>query len=456
MRRTSTDPSTLAVHRFGLGARPGERADIQGDPRGWLLAQLRPTRRLPEHLADRPDHPELFVEHARQKAIEADGKAARRWARTVYVDDRLARFAHASTTTAPFRERWARFFSNHLCVSARKRLVTFLAGAHEREAIRPHVVGRYASLLLASTRHPAMLIYLDNRQSMGPDSAMGRAKGKGLNENLARELLELHTVGVDGGYTQQDVTELAKMLTGWTIRTPSKSVRRPQAAFVFTARRHQPGSKQLMGQTYAESGVTETERALKHLAAHPSTARHIAYKIAVHFVADDPPEPIVADLARRFRDTDGDLRAVGEHLIQDDRVWTEAARNPKLRTPEEVAIAMVRASGWQDRSAELPDQIRSMEKAIQTMGHLPLSPPSPAGWPDRQEDWSGPEQILRRIELAEKTGNGLGRQVRDPRGHADDILGDRLHPDTRKAIARAPDSGTAMALLLASPEFQWR
>ncbi|HCH62108.1 MAG: hypothetical protein CL927_07800 [Deltaproteobacteria bacterium] len=455
MRHRSSDPSILAVHRFGLGARPGERRSIRSDPRGWLEAQLRSFTKPSKRLSQQPSHPELYREHLRQRTRGED-QGARRWARTVYVEERIARFVHAVTTDQPFRERWVRLFSNLLCVSARKRTITFAVGAHEREAIRPHAVGRYESLLLASTKHPAMLVYLDNQQSVGPGSALGSAKGKGLNENLAREILELHTVGVSGGYTQTDVTELAKMLTGWTVRPPKEGVGDSETTFLYAKRRHQPGSKTFMGTVYPESGQQEGERALKRLAHHPSTARHIAHKIAVHFVADDPPEPIVADLAQCFRDTEGNLQAVGDSLIHDDRVWEEAARNPKLRTPEEVAIAMMRASGWQDRRSKVPETLISMEKAIQQMGQLPLSPPSPAGWPDRQEDWAGPEQILRRVELAEKTGALFGPQIRSPKAYADDLLGDRLHPETRQAIARAPDRSTAVALLLASPEFQWR
>ena len=443
------------MHRFGLGARPGEQRSIRSDPRGWLEAQLRPSTKPSKRLSELPTHPELYREHLRQRTRGED-QAARRWSREVYGQERVARFVHAVTTDQPFRERWVRLFSNHFCVSARKRTITFAVGAHEREAIRAHAVGRFESLLLASTQHPAMLVYLDNQQSVGPESSLGRAKDKGLNENLAREVLELHTVGVDGGYSQADVTELAKMLTGWTVRPPKDQTASAETTFVYARRRHQPGPKTFMGKTYPETGQQEAERALHDLARHPSTARHIAHKIAVHFVADDPPEPIVADLARRFRDTEGDLQAVATSLIRDDRVWAEAARNPKLRTPEEVAIAMMRASGWQDRRAKVPETLISMEKAIQQMGQLPLSPPSPAGWPDRQEDWSGPEQVLRRVELAEKTGQLFGPQIRSPEAYANELLGDRLHPRTRQAIARAPDRGTAVALLLASPEFQWR
>jgi uncharacterized protein (DUF1800 family) len=455
MRRTSSELHSLAVHRFGLGARPGERRSIRNDPKGWLLAQLQASPPASKRLSGRPSHPELFIESVRLRST-GDKQAVRKWGKSVYLAERTARFVHAATTSHPFRERWIRFFGNHLCVSAKKKPIIHIVGAHEREAIRPHAVGPFSDLLLASTSHPAMLVYLDNQLSVGPDSSLGRSKQQGLNENLARELLELHTVGVDGGYSQRDVIELARMLTGWTVMRPREAAANLETTFTFTKRRHQPGAKTLMGQTYPDSGESEARAALRDLAVHPSTARHIAHKLAVHFVADDPPTPIVDDLARCFLDTQGDLQAMGVQLVQDDRVWAEAARNPKLRTPEEVAIAMVRATGWKDDRSKIPETIEQMERSIQGMGQLPLSPPSPAGWPDRQEAWSGPEQILRRVELAEKTGRRHRNQIRNPDALAKEILGEKLHPDTRRAISRAPDRETALALLLASPEFQWR
>jgi len=455
MRLTSNDAATLAVHRFGLGARPGELKTVGNDPRGWLKQQLTPGLPSSRRLAMLPSHPEVFrrMHAARETGVD---KAARKAGRQIFREERAARFAHAATTPHGFRERWVRFFSNHLCVSARKRPITGIVGAHEREVVRAHAVGPFPTMLTASTRHPAMLVYLDNQQSVGPDSPLGRSKQQGLNENLAREVLELHTLGVDGGYTQDDVIALAQMLTGWTVLRPRDADKMRDTAFVYARRRHQPGTKTLLGTAYPHTGEDEALDALRHLGTHPATARHIARKLVTHFVADDPPDAIVDDLARTFRDTDGDLRAVGEALVDDDRVWSRAARSPKLRTPEEVAIAMVRATGWEDTSDALPEQVVQLERGVEALGQAVLAPPSPAGWPDRQEDWSGPEQILRRVELAERVGRRLRSRVDNPEQWAEAILGSRLHPDTRRAITRATDPGTALALVLASPEFQWR
>jgi len=451
----SAEPETLAIHRFGLGGRPGERRTAASDPRGWLKQQLSVPAPSSPRIEALPTHPELLLTQV-QRSAASDAKAGRKWARQHLQVERLARFTHAATTDQPFRERWVRFWSNHLCVSARKRPITGLVGAHEREVIRAHDTGSFAALLLACTAHPAMLAYLDNQQSVGPDSPMGRSKQQGLNENLAREVLELHTLGVDGGYTQDDVIALAQMLTGWTLRRPASSFELRETAFIYAERRHQPGAKLLLGVAYPPTGQDEARDALRHLATHPATARHLAHKLAVHFVADDPPESIVGDLAGTFRDTEGDLKAIGEALVDHDGVWTTAARSPKLRTPEEVSIAMVRASGWTDDQDDVPEYIQQVARGVQQLGQPALEPPSPAGWPDQTEDWAAPEQILRRVELAEKMGRRLKADVASPERWAADLLGDRLHTDTRHAITRAPDLPTALALVLASPEFQWR
>lgn len=447
-------PTALALDRFGLGARPGERARVAADPRGWLVAQLAPDLPVPARLADRPSHPALMAE-LRQRRGGADPKAARQWAREVFRAEREVRFVVAATTAHPFRERWVRFFGNHLCVSAEKRSIVGIVGAHEREAIRPHVVGTFAELLAASTRHPAMLGYLDNQVSVGPDSPLGRSTDRGLNENLARELLELHTLGVGGGYDQADVVALAEILTGWTARVGPEGAR-AETAFVFARRRHQPGSKVLLGERHPESGLAEGDAALARLARHPATATHLATKLVRHFVADQPPAPVVERVSRCIRDTEGDLHAVGCFLATDDTVWRAAAAHRKLRTPDELAVAMARAGGWTDDGGEVPASLVRLEQAVKWMGQAPLSPPSPDGWPDQAQDWAGPEQVLRRVEVAERFGGPLSQGVDDPVAFADAVLGERLHPDTRVAVQRAPDRSTAVALVLAAPEFQWR
>ena len=383
--------------------------------------------------------------------------------RKVFSSTAAARSAFvAATTRRPFRERWARFFSNHLCVSATKKPILATVGAYEREAVRPHDTGRFGQLVRATTRHPAMLLYLDNQRSTGPDSPLGRRKGLGLNENLARELLELHTLGVDGGYGQHDVIALAQMLTGWTVRLPKDGEDDVlDDVFVFAPRRHQPGAKRLLDTAYPLAGVREAEAAIDVLAVHPSTARHLSTKLARHFVADAPPPEVVALLERAWLDTEGDLKAVGTALVTSDGVWDALARvGPrKLRTPEELIIAMARSAGVKASTGAEADWADRMVKACAWLGQPPLAPPSPQGWPDEAADWAAPEQVLRRVELAETVGRRLSREFlpsAEPVAWAREVLGPSLDADLQQRVARAPDRATAFALVLASPAFQWR
>src|SRR5690606_8654814 len=249
---------------------------------------------------------------------------------------------HRLTTDTPVLERLVAFWSNHLCISASANIrVAALAGAYEREAIRPHVLGRFEDMGLASASHPAMLMYLANAQSIGPASPSARAQQRrragarrGLNENYARELLELHTLRVDGGYTQQDVQELARIFTGWTISGLPGARRAGSAGsggdsssddsirHVFQPLMHEPGSKMVLGVRYEEAGADEGRRVIRALCRHPSTARFIARKLATHYIADTPPAAAVDAVARTFADTDGDLRATMRALIARPEAWS--------------------------------------------------------------------------------------------------------------------------------------
>jgi uncharacterized protein (DUF1800 family) len=347
-----------ALNGFGLGARAGERRRVT-DPRGWLHAQLQgsaPTLSAPPEATTEAVGEAIRAFRTLGQATGPERQQARQQARrrlvTIAAAESRAALAARATTDRPFAERLVAFWSNHLCVSlGAKVLVAPLAGGYEREAIRPHVLGRFEDMVLASAKHPAMLVYLDNFQSIGPASQGGRLSGRGgraprgLNENYARELLELHTLGVDGGYTQQDVQELSKILTGWTVggltRGPAAQGmlqgRRRQArnadanadddlGFAFQPFLHEPGSKTVLGTRYAEAGVEEGERVIRALVRHPSTARFLATKLVSHFVSDDPPPAAVERVAHVFRDTGGDLRAVSAALIDLPEAWTDIAR----------------------------------------------------------------------------------------------------------------------------------
>ena len=221
-----------------------------------------------------------------------------------YRAEALARLQRATLAECGFGERLVAFWSNHFCVSANKGgLARMWAGSFEREAIRPHVFGRFGDMLKAVEQHPAMLFFLDNQQSLGPDSRAGLNRKRGLNENLAREILELHTLGVDGRYSQDDVTSLARIITGWTYAGRQGQLGTP-GSFVFNANAHQPGAQRLLGKVYENNVVAQGEAALADIARHPATAKFIASKFARHFVADDPPPALVARLREVFSRSD--------------------------------------------------------------------------------------------------------------------------------------------------------
>jgi uncharacterized protein (DUF1800 family) len=312
------DTALRALNRFGLGARPSERGRL-GDPAEWLRSQIDggpPALEAPQVSSRQSISEALRALREAGQGDEAERRAARQRITQIGVAESRAALAARVTTDRPFVERLVAFWSNHLCVStAAKVLVAPLAGSYEREAIRPHVLGRFEDMVLASATHPAMLVYLDNFQSIGPNSqgargGRGNAR-RGLNENYARELLELHTLGVDGGYTQADVQELSKLLTGWTVdglagpgMLPAMQVQgrgrgrglvpgRPEASdgsirFVFRPPLHEPGVKTVLGVRYG-GGVADGERAIRALCRHHATARFVATKLAAHFVSDDPP-----------------------------------------------------------------------------------------------------------------------------------------------------------------------
>lgn len=353
---------------------------------------------------------------------------------------RLARIAEAEVG---FLERLVMFWTNHFSIEAKKSgQLRALAGPFEREAIRPHVLGRFEDLLVAVTKHPAMLLYLNNATSIGPDSSLGEKNGKGLNENHARELMELHTLGVDGGYAQADVTNLARMLTGWSV-SPARGAEPGQ--FLFRARAHEPGAQVLLGESYGQKGIRQGEAALQMLAAAPATATHIATKLARHFVADTPPPELIGLLAQRFTDTGGDLKAVSEALIGADASW--AAPTAKVRSPQEFVFAAIRALGLTPKPGEVL-------VALETLGQPLMSPGSPAGFADDAAVWLAPDAMTNRLDFAQLLAEQAGDI--DPRELARQVLGARLDPLTAEAISRAESPTQGLALLLMSPEFQRR
>jgi uncharacterized protein (DUF1800 family) len=305
-------------------------------------------------------------------------------------------------------------------------------------------------MLLAVETHAAMLAFLDNQQSIGPDSRAGARSKRGLNENLAREIMELHTLGVDGGYSQRDVTSLARIITGWTVERDQRGARgmplgRP-GTFVFNANAHEPGTQSLLGVSYRDDGVEQGRAALRNLARHPSTARHIALKLARHSVADVPPPALVARLADAFTRTHGDLSAVYLALIGSEEAWNPELT--KVRSPLEYLVALLRASGERPK----PQMIAGMLNAL---GQPLWNPSGPNGFPDTIDAWASSEGLAMRIDVANLIAAATPARD-DPHRFAQAILGPLLSSHTEQAMARAADRKQALALAYLSPEFQRR
>jgi uncharacterized protein (DUF1800 family) len=435
MRGMSRD-AAIATTRFGLGARPGELEEAARDPRGWLRAQLHHVPPPPEALAAAaPDLAgALETTFLQQRTQPEPNPVALAW-RTFCGE--LA--GHLATTETPFLERWALFWANHFTVSVRGGNPGALVGDYYLRAIRANCLGPFEDLVLATARHPAMLRYLDNAQSMGPNSVLGSRTRRGLNENYARELLELHTVSPAAGYSQADVTELARLLTGWSAGNPGP------APFVFRAPMHEPGEKTVLGRAWPE-GEAAGEAIIRSLATHPATWKHLATKLARHFVADDPPASAIAAIERSLAATSGDLKAAALAVVALPEAWRAA--QGKLRTPAEFAIATWRALGTAP-----PPQARI--GALFALGQQFFLAPAPNGWPDRADSWAGPEAILRRIEWA----SGQVRRLADPpdpRAVLAATLGPLADEATRFNVANAETARDGLAVLFGAPAFQRR
>jgi uncharacterized protein (DUF1800 family) len=329
----------------------------------------------------------------------------------------------------------------------------------EREAIRPHVAGKFSDLLLAVERHPGMLLYLDNQASIGDDSraainAARRSAGKpkadkrGLNENLAREIMELHTLGVNAGYSQQDVTEFARAITGWSVVRDND--RGGSGTFIFRANAHEPGSRRVFGKTYRQEGEAQGIAVLHTLAVHPATAQHVSLQLARHFVADTPPPKLVERMAKAWLSSDGDLATVYRAMLEDDTAWQPAAR--KFKNPDDFFVSSLRACGLNGQ-----DDVALVVRLQAQLGQPLFQPRSPAGFGDVAADWGGPDALFKRVQAAQALANRLPEmQGNTPLNLGEVALGASLDTQTATALRRAESVQQGVALLLASPAFQWR
>jgi uncharacterized protein (DUF1800 family) len=462
--------AALVLHRFGFGPKPRDVVRIAADPRGALLAELKAGSKIIDDptLSSSAEDARETVAFQQEKKRERDARRMQAASASdmagaesneisvrkpgpplpqrIYLNEAHAHYQAALDADLGLVERLTWFWSNHFCVSADKSgLVRSLCGAYEREAIRPHVLGKFSDMLVAAETHPAMLIYLDNARSFGPSSIAGQRQHKGLNENLAREIMELHTLGVRSGYTQADVTNFAKVITGWSVY-PLKRFPEHGGEFWFNARMHESGAQTVIGKSYAQSGLDQGRAVLDMLAHHPATATHIAAKLVRHFVADEPPADLVERLARCFRDTGGDLAQVTETLVTAPEAWT--APRAKLKKPGEWTIGAMRASGL---------QIRDVRRIVNTQNLLgePLwRPPAPKGFSDDSAAWV--DGLAERLDIANQIGRLVGNTGREPDAMVDDALGPLASRETRETVRHAESRPQALALLLMSPEFQRR
>jgi uncharacterized protein (DUF1800 family) len=306
------------------------------------------------------------------------------------------------------------------------------------------VLGHFADLLQAVESHPAMLLYLDNATSIGPMSISGINNSRGLNENLAREILELHTLGVRTVYDQQDVTNFAKVITGWTIRNSGFDPERG-GEFLFHPRMHEPGPQTVLGKDYRDTGLTQGRAVLADLARHPATAKHIAIKLARHFLADDPPPALVDTLAKTFIETDGDLWKVSKALVTAPEA--SAPERTKIKRPGEWVMSYLRAEGFNGVDP------RNLVPTLNRLGEPPGRPPSPKGFSDDNGAWL--ENLSHRLDTANAFAQTNAERV-DPKDLLEIALGPLASAETRQAVARAESKQQALTLVLMAPEFQRR
>jgi uncharacterized protein (DUF1800 family) len=483
MAITNMTAAAIALNRFGLGFSFSFDSSTKteeniSDAKSWLISQLTQYQAKPSAWANQTSTTDLLADSYQQKkqtakASEMEKKAAnqrmRKDARDEYNDAVNRRTESALTSNTPFVERLVHFWANHFAISAEKPAISDLAGAFELEAIRAHVLGNFKNMLFAVEQHPAMLLFLDQAKSIGPNSPTASkmqkkdpSKTRGLNENLAREILELHTLGVKSGYTQTDVTEFARAMTGWSVagdannnKIPNQKNQKNKRArvitqvtsfngFEFRPQLHEPGSRNILGKTYAQTGQAQAEAILNDLALHQATAKHIATKLARHFVADNPPASLVDKLSQAYLQSAGNLTAVYRVLIESDEAWQPAPA--KFKTPWEWLVSGLRGMGKQSLNNINVAQI------LNQLGQPIWKPGSPAGFDDIAATWAAPNALLRRVEMAQRLAGQMGDKL-DARSLGDKILLGSISAETKTAIERAESATTALALLLVSPEF---
>lgn len=445
---------TIAAIRFGYGFHADQQAPRNAQA---LLDQIERAANAPllfrqASLLDRRGRLDDLIAERKANGKTPKFQQMRKQMRRDGIRDAARMVFQRAASENGFFERLSAFWADHFTIAGRNAGQLFMAPAFEPEAIRPHVTGHFGDMLTAVVRHPVMLNYLDQVSSFGPNSPAGKRRGRGLNENLAREVLELHTLGVNGPYSQTDVRELAELLTGY-------GVHRGYGAFRFFKQRAEPGAEIVLGRRYGGDPAKpeDAEAFLQDIATHDITARHMAMKLAVHFVADQPPPALVDRIAKVWRTSGAHLPSVYAAMVEHKSAWR--APFAKVRRPVELVAASLRAMGMTARDLDQgrgQDGIR-LVRALRDLGQPLLQPPGPDGWPEAAEAWITPQGLAARLSYAGKVGQILAkRSDADPRQFAEAALRDTLRPETGFAVGGAPDRWEGFALVLASPEFNRR
>ncbi|MEL6262654.1 MAG: DUF1800 domain-containing protein [Cyanobacteria bacterium J06626_6] len=452
---------THVLDRLGFGPRPGDRQRVESaGVEAYIEQQLNPPGTVePAALASRLSNfsmlelspTAIFERHAtpRQPTDEQRRKANERQDQ-IARETQEARLLRSLESAYQLQEVMVDFWFNHFNVFAGKALTRLWFGSYEQAAIRPHVLGKFRDLLGATAKHPAMLSYLDNWLNTDPGSEAAKGRFKGLNENYARELMELHTLGVNGGYSQADVESLARIFTGWSL-VHHQQAAIDESGFVFVENRHDASDKVLLDTTIASGGVAEGEAALDLLSQHPATARHISYKLAQYFVADTPPPSLVDRLASRFTQTDGDIREVLSTLFSEGEFWDTAHYQRKFKTPYQYVLSMSRAIGLTDPKE---DQLNPLSGAMKQLNMPLYNCRMPDGYAQVESAWLSPDSMLRRVSLAISYVNQRKDLIPAPDVLLE-TLGNPFSASSLATIRQSPEP-TQAALILGSPEMMYR
>lgn len=449
---TQARAAHVALNRFGLGAKPQAIARIGSNAKAAIMREL--ASQTIQHLTTKTG---LLPAASLARLVDGDFDPQQK----VYRNELHLRIVKHRQVEVGFVERLVLFFSNHFSVSVNKDGAPRpMLGQMERDVIRRHVLGSFKDMLIGVVQHPAMLDYLDASSSVGPNSPFGKEHRMGLNENLAREILELHTLGVNGGYTQSDVIHLARILTGWSVVRGweadygfdgGNASNRGQ--FIYRAARHEPGTHTVLRRAFPNTGFEQGRAVLTMLAEHPKTAEFIAFKLVHHFITDTPTRAMVEPVARAFLATKGNLRAVATALVNLPEAWSTPLR--KLRTPYEIQVAMMRALG---RGYQARDWW-AFSESLRALRHSPWERKTPDGYPDETSYWLAPDAMRIRLETARLAAwmfRTYGPYPIAPQALAPALFSSALNAKSLAAIRAANDEETAMATVFMLPEFQWR